>query len=195
MKIYQDGVLLATASNSLDYTTVAPIIIGQWDGIAYAQLRMSIFRIYKRGLTTTEVLNHYNYEKNRFTNEVSNIANQLETKTTHFSGAVQRFSAAKYPTDVTEGTTRRNPTLTLTDFKEQLDNTNTSGNSSKLSQNLSIANDKKAYVANLSQESMNSVMNQLEVINKLSQKLYKDILLLKSQSINKNGVYPSSKYR
>ena len=41
----------------------------------------------------------------------------------------------------------------------------------------------------------NSVMNQLEVINKLSQKLYKDILLLKSQSITKNGVYPSSKYR
>ena len=146
-------------------------------------------------MTTSEVLNHYNYEKNRFTNEVSNIANQLETKTTHFSGAVQRFSAAKYPTDVSEGTTRRNPTLTLTDFKEQLDNTNTSGNSTKLSQNLSIANDKKAYIANLSQESMNSVMNQLETINKMSQKLYKDILLLKSQSITKNGVYPSSKYR
>lgn len=195
MRIYQDGVLLATATNNLDYTTVAPIIIGQWDGIAYAQLRMSVFRIYKRGLTTTEVLNHYNYEKNRFTNEVSNIANQLETKTTHFSGAVQRFSSAKYPTDVSEGTTRRNPTLTLTDFKEQLDNTNTSGNSTKLSQNLSIANDKKAYIANLSQESMNSVMNQLETINKMSQKLYKDILLLKSQSITKNGVYPSSKYR
>jgi hypothetical protein len=156
---------------------------------------MSVFRIYKRGLTTTEVLNHYNYEKNRFTNEISNIVSQAETKTTHYSGAPTIFSAAKYPTDITEGTTRRNPTLTLTDFKEQIDNTNTSGNSTRLSQNLSIANDKKAYVANLSQESMNSVMNQLEVINKLSQKLYKDILLLKSQSINKNGVYPSSKYR
>jgi len=195
MRIYQDGVLLATASNSLDYTTVAPIIIGQWDGIAYAQLRMSVFRIYKRGLTTTEVLKNYNSEKNRFTNEISNIASQAETKTTHYSGAPTIFSAAKYPTDITEGTTRRNPTLTLTDFKGQIDNTNTSGNPTKLSQNLSIANDKKAYVANLSQESMNSVMNQLEVINKLSQKLYKDILLLKSQSINKNGVYPSSKYR
>ena len=62
-------------------------------------------------------------------------------------------------------------------------------------QNLNIANDKKAYTSNLNQESMNSVMNQLEVINKMSQKLYQDILLLKSQSINKNGVYPSSKYR
>jgi hypothetical protein len=48
---------------------------------------------------------------------------------------------------------------------------------------------------NLNQESMNSVMNQLEVINKMSQKLYQDILLLKSQSITKNGIYPSSKYR
>jgi hypothetical protein len=195
MRMYQDGVLLGSAASTLDYTTVAPIIIGQWDGIAYAQLRMGVLRIYKRGLTTREINNHFNSEKNRFTNEISNIASQSEVKTTHYSGAETRFSAAKYATDGTTGTTRRNPTLTLTDFKDQIDQTNKTGGYSKLVQNLSIDNSKKTYVSNLSQESMNSVMNQLENVNKMAQKLYKDILLLKSQGINKNGVYPSSKYR
>jgi hypothetical protein len=195
MRMYQDGVLLGTATSNLDYTTVAPINIGQWDGIAYAQIRMGVLRIYKRGLTTTEVLRHFQSEKNRFTNELSNIASQSEVKTTHYSGAETRFSAAKYATDGTTGTTRRNPTLTLTDFKNQIDQTNKTGCYPKLIQNLSIDNDKKGYISNLSQESMNSVMNQLENVNKMAQKLYQDILLLKSQSINKNGVYPSSKYR
>ena len=126
---------------------------------------------------------------------MSNIASQAEVKTTHYSGAETRFSAAKYATDGTTGTTRRNPTLTLTDFQNQIDQTNTTGCYPKLIQNLSIDNDTKGYISNLSQESMNSVMNQLENVNKMAQKLYQDILLLKSQSINKNGVYPSSKYR
>jgi 16S rRNA G966 N2-methylase RsmD len=85
--------------------------------------------------------------------------------------------------------------IDLIDFKDQIDQTNKTGGYSKLVQNLSIDNSKKTYISNLSQESMNSVMNQLENVNKMAQKLYQDILLLKSQGINKNGVYPSSKYR
>jgi hypothetical protein len=195
VKFYVNGSLVFTANDAFNYTSTYAMQFGHWDNIAYAKERFAILRIYQRSLTQSEIIKHYNSEKNRFINEVSNIAEQLETKTTHYSGVPTRFSAAKYPTDVTEGTTRRNLTLTLTDFKGQIDDTSNNSNSPKLSQNLGISNDKKAYISNLSQESMNSVMNQLENVTKISQKLYQDILLLKSQSINKNGVYPSSKYR
>jgi hypothetical protein len=152
-------------------------------------------RIYQKGFNDKEVLQNYNFNKSRFLLKNNNVANGLEPKAYNFIGNPTRVSSAKYPTDEITGTVRRNYTKTIDNFKEQIDAVRQTSAASQAIQNLNIANDKKAYSSNLNQESMNSVMNQLEVINKMSQKLYQDILLLKSQSITKNGIYPSSKYR
>ncbi len=152
-------------------------------------------RIYQKGFNDKEVIQNYNFNKSRFLLKNNNIANGLESKDYSFIGISNRVSSAKYPTDEIIGTVRRTYTKTIDNFKEQIDELKGTSAANQAIQNLNIANDKKAYTSNLNQESMNSVMNQLEVINKMSQKLYQDILLLKSQSINKNGIYPSSKYR
>jgi methyl-accepting chemotaxis protein len=140
-------------------------------------------------------MQNYNFNKTRFLLKYNNIANGLESKAYNFVGNSDRLSSAKYPSDEIIGTVRRNYTKTLDNFKEQIDEIKGTSAGINAIQNLNIAAEKKVYISNLNQESMNSVMNQLEVLNKMSQKLYQDILLLKSQSINKNGVYPSSKYR
>jgi hypothetical protein len=153
-------------------------------------------RIYQKGFNSQEVMQNYNFNKLRFLKRFSNIANGEEAKHYSFVGNPSIPSSAKYATDQSIGTVRRNYTKAHDDFKDQIYSfTRIQGGESDAIINLNIATEKKAYISNLNQESMNSVMNQLEVLNKMSQKLYNDILLLKSGSINKNGVYPSSKYR
>jgi hypothetical protein len=196
VKLYQNGILIDSNTDSYDYTNSVPIQYGHWDNIAYAQMKGSILRIYQKGFSSTEVLQNYNANKARFENEVSTITSKKEIKTTHYSGTPTIQSAARYATDITEGTTRRNnPTSTVDDFNTLLTSFNNLYNQPIAIQNLTVANNKKAFVSNVNQENINNVINQLDYINKEANRLYKDILLLKANSITKDGIYPSSKYR
>jgi hypothetical protein len=195
MKMYQNGKLCSSITESYDLSSEYNLVLGRFSEGVYGFNHYMSFRIYQKGFNDKEVLQNYNFNKSRFLLKNNNIANGLESKAYNFVGNPTRVSSAKYPTDEITGTVRRNYTKAIDNFKEQIDGIKQNTAASKAIQNLNIANDKKAYSSNLNQESMNSVMNQLEVINKMSQKLYQDILLLKSQSITKNGIYPSSKYR
>ena len=196
VKLYQNGILIDSNTDSYDYTNSVPIQYGHWDNIAYAQMKGSILRIYQKGFSATEVLQNYNASKARFENEVSTITSKKEIKTTHYSGTPTIQSAARYATDITEGTTRRNnPTSTVDDFILLLTSFNNLYNQPVAIQNLTVANDKKAFVSNVNQETINNIIAQLDYINKEASRLNKDILLLKANSITKDGVYPSSKYR
>ncbi len=196
VKLYQNGILIDTDTDPYNYTSAYPIQYGHWDNIAFAQMKGSILRIYQKGFNAAEVLQNYNANKARFENEISTITSKKEIKTTHYSGTPTVQSAARYATDITEGTTRRNnPTALLTDFTTLLTAFNHLSNQPKAIQNLTIDNDKKAFVSNVNQETINNVVLQLDYIKKEATRLYKDILLLKANSITKDGVYPSSKYR
>jgi hypothetical protein len=195
MKMYHNGKLCSSITENYDLSSEYNLVLGRFNEWFYKPNHYMSLRIYQKGFNDKEVIQNYNFNKTRFLLKNNNIANGLESKAYNFVGNPTRVSSAKYPTDEITGTVRRNYTKTIDNFKEQIDAVRQTSAASQAIQNLNIANDKKAYSSNLNQESMNSVMNQLEVINKMSQKLYQDILLLKSQSITKNGIYPSSKYR
>jgi hypothetical protein len=195
MKMYHNGKLCSSVTDSYDLSSEYNIVMGRFNEWSYGIHHYMSFRIYKKGFNEKEVIQNYNFNKTRFFLKNNNVANGLESKAYNFIGNSTRLSSAKYPTDEITGTVRRNYTKTLDNFKEQIDEIKGLSSGTNAIQNLNITDNKKTYTSNLNQESMNSVMNQLEVVNKMSQKLYQDILLLKSGSINKNGVYPSSKYR
>ncbi len=195
MKMYHNGKLCSSITENYDLSSEYNLVLGRFNESFYKPNNYMSLRIYQKGFNEKEVIQNYNFNKTRFLRKYSNVADGLEPKAYNFVGNPTRVSSAKYPTDEITGTVRRTYTKAIDNFKEQIDGIKQNTAASNAIQNLNTANDKKAYISNLNQESMNSVMNQLEVINKMSQKLYQDILLLKSQSINKNGVYPSSKYR
>jgi hypothetical protein len=195
MKMYHNGKLCSSITESYDLSSEYNLVLGRFNEWFYGLNHYMSLRIYQKGFNEKEVMQNYNFNKTRFLLKYNNIANGLESKAYNFVGNSDRLSSAKYPSDEIIGTVRRNYTKTLDNFKEQIDEIKGTSAGINAIQNLNIAAEKKVYISNLNQESMNSVMNQLEVLNKMSQKLYQDILLLKSGSINKNGVYPSSKYR
>jgi hypothetical protein len=196
MKMYHNGMLCSNITQSYDLSSEYDMIFGRFNEALYMANFIMSMRIYQKGFNSQEVMQNYNFNKLRFLKRFSNIANGEEAKHYSFVGNPSIPSSAKYATDQSIGTVRRNYTKAHDDFKDQIYSfTRIQGGESDAIINLNIATEKKAYISNLNQESMNSVMNQLEVLNKMSQKLYNDILLLKSGSINKNGVYPSSKYR
>jgi hypothetical protein len=55
--------------------------------------------------------------------------------------------------------------------------------------------DQKDYFSNLAQETINNAFEDLDELAKLTTELQKTIILLKSQTLTLDGVYPSSKYR
>jgi hypothetical protein len=195
MKMYHNGKLCSSITESYDLSSEYNLVMGRFNEWFYGLNHYMSLRIYQKGFNEKEVIQNYNFNKTRFLLKNNNVANGLESKAYNFIGNSTRVSSAKYPTDEITGTVRRNYTKTLDNFKEQIDEIKGLSSGTNAIQNLNITDDKKTYTSNLNQESINSVMNQLEVVNKMSQKLYQDILLLKSGSINKNGVYPSSKYR
>jgi hypothetical protein len=195
MKMYHNGKLCSSITENYDLSSEYNLVLGRFNEWFYKPNHYMSLRIYQKGFNEKEVIQNYNFNKTRFLLKNNNIANGLESKAYNFVGNPTRVSSAKYPTDEITGTVRRTYTKTIDNFKEQIDAVKQNTAASQAIQNLNVSNDKKTYTSNLNQESINSVMNQLEVVNKMSQKLYQDILLLKSGSINKNGVYPSSKYR
>lgn len=195
MQMYQNGKLCYTGTESYDLSSEYNIYICKWNDWSFMTNEVMLFRIYQKGFNAQEVITNYNFIKPRFNHKQSNIAKNLEKKHYSYAGPSNKLSAAKYPTDETIGTTRILYTKSLSDFKDQIDFfKDTSGTSSTI-QNLSIANNKKAFVSNVNQENINNVINQLDYINKEANRLYKDILNIKSGSISKDGIYPSSKYR
>jgi hypothetical protein len=122
-----------------------------------------------------------------------------EDKNFNSQRANVRRSAAKYSTDASVGTIN-----TFAPYKNQLEDlTNqfvkfSDGISPKFRLSTAynaMTADQKDYFSNLSQETINNAFEDLDELNKLTTELQRTILLLKSQTLTLDGVYPSSKYR
>ena len=204
IKIYINGELRGTRSTqeSYDYTNTENLEVSRWGTIPTSAFSYGTIRIYQSALTAQQVKNHYLADVNRFLragNVFNNTISYQEDKNFNSQRANVRRSAAKYSTDASVGTIN-----TFAPYKDQL--ADLTGQFTKFSDGASpklriitaynaMTADQKDYFSNLAQETINNAFEDLDELAKLTTELQKTIILLKSQTLTLDGVYPSSKYR
>jgi len=204
IKIYVNGELRGTRSvqENYNYTNTENLEVSRWGTVPNSANSFGTIRIYQSALTAEQVKNHYLADVNRFLKTgftFNNTISYQEDKNFNSQRANIRRSAAKYSTDASVGTIN-----TFAPYKDQFaDLTN---QFSKFSDGISpkfrlstaynaMTADQKDYFSNVSQETINNAFEDLDELNKLTTELQRTILLLKSQTLTLDGVYPSSKYR
>jgi hypothetical protein len=204
LKIYINGELKGTRStiDTYNYTNLENLEVSRWGTVPNGGYVYGTIRVYQSALTAQQIKNHYLADVNRFLKTgftFNNTISYQEDKNFNSQRANVRRSAAKYSTDVSVGTIN-----TFAPYKNQLEDlTNqfvkfSDGISPKFRLSTAynaMTADQKDYFSNLSQETINNAFEDLDELNKLTTELQRTILLLKSQTLTLDGVYPSSKYR
>lgn len=204
IKIYVNGELRGTRSvqENYNYTNTENLEVSRWGTIPTSAFSFGTIRIYQSALTAQQIKNHYLADVNRFLRSgtvFNNTISYQEDKNFNSQRANIRRSAAKYSTDASVGTIN-----TFSPYKDQL--ADLTGQFTKFSDGASpklriitaynaMTADQKDYFSNLAQETINNSFEDLDELAKLTTELQKTIILLKSQTLTLDGVYPSSKYR
>lgn len=204
IKIYCNGEIRGTRStvDTYDYTNTENLEVGRWGTAVGGDYTFGPIRIYQSALTAQQVKNHYLADVNRFLRAgtvFNNTISYQEDKNFISQRLNTIRSAAKYSTDASVGTIN-----TFSPYKDQL--ADLTGQFTKFSDGASpklriitaynaMTADQKDYFSNLAQETINNSFEDLDELAKLTTELQKTIILLKSQTLTLDGVYPSSKYR
>ena len=204
IKLYINGELQSTRTtiDNYNYTNTENLEIARWGTIPAGDFSFGPVRIYQFALTGLQVKNHYFADVSRFSKSTNNIHNTLsfqEVKNFNYKGAPLIRSKAKYATDmmIGNGRTQKQFTDFFNDLNDQFSKFSNNGSPKfRLSTAYNaMTADQKDYFSNLSQETINNAFEDLDELNKLTTELQRTILLLKSQTLTLDGVYPSSKYR
>ncbi len=204
LKIYINGELQATRTtiDTYNYTNTENLEVARWGTVPAGDFSFGPIRIYQFALTGTQIKNHYLADVSRFkksTNTFNNTLSFQEVKNFNYNGAPLIRSRAKYATDNMIGNARTDIQYTdyFADLNDQFGKFSNNGSPKFRITNAynSMTADQKDYFSNLSQETINNAFEDLDELAKLTTELQKTILLLKSQTLTIDGVYPSSKYR
>jgi hypothetical protein len=204
IKLYINGELQSTRTtiDNYNYTNTENLEIARWGTVPAGDFSFGPVRIYQFALTGLQVKNHYFADVSRFSKSTNNFHNTLsfqEVKNFNYKGAPLIRSKAKYATDmmIGNGRTQKQFTDIFADLNDQFSKFSNNGSPKfRLSTAYNaMTADQKDYFSNVSQETINNAFEDLDELNKLTTELQRTILLLKSQTLTLDGVYPSSKYR